>query len=162
MMVVNKSGNVFDSLETAFWANCNGRHCSMCALNKISDEVDIGCLRWTELNPENAMLLLELRPLHDPNAKKVLRSALDTWGAEAQTLMVFEEMSELQKELCKHARGKYNWSAIAEEIADVRIMLDQMCILHHCEDAAEKYYSEKLARLRERVKEAGGVSNEGC
>ena len=38
----------------------------------------------------------------------------------------FEEMSELQKELCKHDRGKDNREAIAEEIADVQIMLEQM------------------------------------
>lgn len=39
---------------------------------------------------------------------KIYCEALNKWGAEAQTLMVFEEMSELQKELCKHARGKDN------------------------------------------------------
>ena len=32
-------------------------------------------------------------------------AALEKWGADAQTLMVFEEMAELQKELCKNARG---------------------------------------------------------
>ena len=57
---------------------------------------------------------------------KIYCEALNKWGAEAQTLMVFEEMSELQKELCKHARGKDNREAIAEEIADVQIMLEQM------------------------------------
>lgn len=88
--------------------------------------------------------------------RSVLQEALEHYGPEAQTLMVFEEMSELQKELCKHARGKDNRQAIAEEIADVRIMLDQMCILHDCENLAKRYRSEKLARLYERVKEARG------
>ena len=82
----------------------------------------------------------------------VLHEALEMFGAEAQTLMVFEEMSELQKELCKHARGKDNRLAIAEEIADVRIMLDQMCILHDCENLAKVYRTAKLARLWERIK----------
>ena len=68
---------------------------------------------------------------------KIYCEALNKWGAEAQTLMVFEEMSELQKELCKHARGKNNREAIAEEIADVQIMLEQMMILHDCEDLVE-------------------------
>ena len=36
---------------------------------------------------------------------KLYRIALSTYGAEAQTLMAMEEMAELQKELCKHARG---------------------------------------------------------
>ncbi len=51
--------------------------------------------------------------------REILKRAVETYGAQAQTLMVFEEMSELQKELCKHARGKDNREAIAEEIADV-------------------------------------------
>lgn len=156
MMVVDKGGNVFESIETAFWANCTGRRCYECAMKEIADTEEIGCLEWSQLNPDSAMLLLDLRPLHDPNAKEILSAALDTWGAEAQTLMVFEEMAELQKELCKHARGKDNRSAIAEEIADVRIMLDQMCILHHCGESAERYYSAKLARLQARVNEARG------
>ena len=43
------------------------------------------------------------------NDRIILEKALDTYGAQAQTLMVMEEMSELQKELCKHARGKDGW-----------------------------------------------------
>lgn len=58
------------------------------------------------------------------NTSALYRLALDTFGPDAQTLMMFEEMSELQKELCKHARGKDNREAIAEEIADVQIMLE--------------------------------------
>ena len=67
--------------------------------------------------------MTELKP------HKIYCEALNKWGAEAQTLMVFEDMSELQKELCKRARGKDNREAIAEEIADVQIMLEQMMIL---------------------------------
>ena len=54
---------------------------------------------------------------------EIYREALRRWGPEAQMLMAFEEMSELQKELCKAARGKQNKAEIAEEIADVQIML---------------------------------------
>ena len=77
----------------------------------------------------------------------ILRGALNTYGAEAQTLMVMEEMSELQKELCKHARGKANRMEIAEEIADVQIMLDQMTILHHCAYEVGCFREAKLIRL---------------
>ena len=68
--------------------------------------------------------------------------------------MVFEEMSELQKELCKHARGKDNREAIAEEIADVQIMLGQMMILHQCERLVEAYRSQKMERLARRLEDA--------
>lgn len=83
----------------------------------------------------------------------ILKQALDTYGAEAQTLMMFEEMSELQKELCKHARGADNRENIAEEIADVLIMLDQMMILHDCAGAVAEYRHRKITRLAERLKE---------
>lgn len=87
----------------------------------------------------------------DMNEEKIYRAALDTWGAQAQTLIAFEEMAELQKELCKNARGADNRLAIAEEIADVRIMLDQMEFLHMCKDEAARFREEKLLRLRERI-----------
>lgn len=81
-------------------------------------------------------------------------AALELWGAEKQTLKVFEEMGELQKELCKNGWGADNRDAIAEEIADVRNVLIQMCILHDCADLAEKYQEEKLARLLGKIEKA--------
>lgn len=83
--------------------------------------------------------------------RDVLKTALDKWGAEAQTLMMFEEMAELQKELCKYARGADNVDHIAEEIADVQIMLDQMIILHDCKGEVEDYRRKKINRLSERL-----------
>ena len=85
---------------------------------------------------------------------EILKQALDTYGAEAQTLMMFEEMAELQKELCKHARGRDNRDHIAEEIADVLIMLEQMMLLHDCKDAVAECRRRKIERLAERLKEA--------
>lgn len=82
---------------------------------------------------------------------ELYRLALSTYGTEAQTLMVMEEMAELQKELCKHARGKDNQFAISEEIADVLIMLDQMMVLHDCESIVAQYKQDKLERLKERL-----------
>lgn len=85
--------------------------------------------------------------------KELYNLALSKYGAEAQTVMVFEEMSELQKELCKHARGADNQEHIAEEIADVLIMMDQMMILHKCKDLVFKYKQEKKIRLEKRLRE---------
>lgn len=83
---------------------------------------------------------------------EILLSALTKWGAGMQTVMVFEEMAELQKELCKSLRGKDNRGYIAEEIADVRIMLDQMEILHHCAEDVDVWRRVKLARLEKRLR----------
>ena len=86
--------------------------------------------------------------------KQIYEQALKTWGPSAQTNMMFEEMAELQKELCKNGRGKDNRSHIAEEIADVLIMLEQMMILHDCEELATAYKATKLHRLEDRIMEA--------
>lgn len=77
----------------------------------------------------------------------VYEKALAHYGAEAQTLMMFEEMSELQKELCKRSRGADNIDSIAEEIADVEIMLEQMKILHDCKGGVSYHKLRKLERL---------------
>lgn len=81
----------------------------------------------------------------------IYETALNKWGKENQTRMMFEEMAELQKELCKEARGEDNTDAIAEEIADVKIMLEQMIILHNCKDMVEMQMKRKLQRLKERL-----------
>ena len=91
--------------------------------------------------------MTELKP------HEIYREALNRWGAEGQTLMVFEEMSELQKELCKHARGRDNREAIAEEIADVQIMLEQMIILDEWEDMVEVQRFKKIHRLKVRLEQ---------
>lgn len=88
--------------------------------------------------------------------REVFETALKTWGTCAQIVMVFEEMSELQKELCKSVRGKDNAEQISEEIADVQIMLEQMIILYNCGDAVKEYRRSKVERLKIRlgIKEA--------
>ncbi len=90
--------------------------------------------------------------MNDPT--EIYQAALDTWGAESQTVMVFEEMSELQKELCKNLRGRNNRDAIAEEIADVQIMLEQMILLHDCGTEVQKWRKWKLKRLAVRLKKS--------
>jgi len=85
--------------------------------------------------------------------KRVYAEAIETWGKEAQTFMAFEEMSELQKELCKEARGAQNRAAIAEEIADVEIMLGQMKVLHNCREEVKQQKARKLERLEKRIRE---------
>lgn len=81
----------------------------------------------------------------------VLQRALDTYGSALQIVVTMEEMSELQKELCKYLRGKYSPASIAEEIADVGIMLDQMAIEFEVEDAVAEQRAFKVRRLLERM-----------
>lgn len=83
----------------------------------------------------------------------IYEQALAHYGGKMQTMVCIEEMSELQKELCKHARGAKNVDAIAEEIADVQIMLTQMMILHNCELKVSEEKRRKLIRLAARIKQ---------
>lgn len=86
--------------------------------------------------------------------RDIYKKALTTYGIygiDAQITMVFEEMAELQKELCKNLRGKENRIEVAEEIADVEIMLDQMKIYFGIQDAVKVYKDFKLLRLEERL-----------
>ena len=89
------------------------------------------------------------------NETEVLQRALDTYGSAQQIAMVFEEMSELQKELCKYLRGKYSPANIAEEIADVEIMLEQMKMLFCCADDVRNERRRKVERLKDRLDKHG-------
>ena len=83
----------------------------------------------------------------------LLQRAITKWGEDAQTKMVLEEMSELQKEICKLWRGKDNRDAIAEEVADVVIMLDQLELMLDIQYQVEQYRQKKLRRLQKRLED---------
>jgi len=85
------------------------------------------------------------------NEMEVLQRALDTYGSSMQIVVMMEEMSELQKELCKYLRGKCSQASIAEEIADVEIMLEQMKMLFCCTDAVRNERRRKVERLKARL-----------
>ena len=85
------------------------------------------------------------------NERNVFERALEHYGPDAQITVALEEMSELQKELCKYRRGRANYDHIAEELADVSIMLDQMKLLFQCGGAVQAWRLEKVRRLAERI-----------
>lgn len=87
---------------------------------------------------------------------EILKKALQHYGANSQRIVAIEEMSELTKELCKVSRGEENAAHIAEEIADARIMLDQLEIMFDCAGTAALFESDKVERLRKRLEETNG------
>lgn len=72
---------------------------------------------------------------------------------DKQIVVAIEEMSELQKELCKLLRHEdYNTRNIAEEIADVSIMLEQIMITLNIKPSTIADIREmKLHRTRARL-----------
>ena len=86
----------------------------------------------------------------------ILQAALTIYGPDMQKIVAIEELSELQKELCKSLRCADNVGRIAEEIADVQIMLQQLVILFDCKETVDKYRQYKLERLAGRIEEVSG------
>ena len=87
--------------------------------------------------------------------KEVLEAALSAYGSEIQRVVAIEELSELQKELCKSLRGQTDRQHIAEEIADVQIMLEQMMILYELHYDVAAWRWKKVDRLQDRLARDG-------
>ena len=81
----------------------------------------------------------------------ILQAALANYGPDMQKIVAIEELSELQKELCKSLRCADNVGQIAEEIAAVQIMLDQTVMLFGCSEETEKWRADKIERLKIRM-----------
>ena len=96
-----------------------------------------------------------MRPIDDLldeyTEKDIFRSAIETYGAVMQITVAFEEMSELQKELCKYIRCIGSQENIAEEIADVEIMMEQMKMLFFFFSDVLQVREKKVKRLKERM-----------
>lgn len=94
---------------------------------------------------------VEMNKINYEDRKNVYQAALRKWGADLQTMMAVEEMSELTKEICKIKRGKMDLDALADEIADVTIMLEQLREIYGLNDAVCDHMDAKILRLQSRV-----------
>lgn len=92
-----------------------------------------------------------MKKLSEKEFDSTIRLAVSTYGKEAQTQMLFEEMSELQNALCKYARGRDNANHVCEEIADVMILALQMAHIFGQKDV-EKWAEIKMLRLYNNLK----------
>lgn len=94
------------------------------------------------------------------NREIIIRKAILTYGAKAQMMMCIEEAAELIQAINKYFRAtkgncnsldKAYWN-LAEEIADVQIMIEQMRIIFG-KDVIDMKVKEKLCRLETRMRE---------
>lgn len=81
----------------------------------------------------------------------VCKRAVEAYGKEHQLIICMEEMAELTKELSKNLRGHNNLQEIAEEVADVEVMLEQVKLIFTLREAAAEAKEAKLLRLREHI-----------
>ena len=85
--------------------------------------------------------------------RRILQSAVITYGQNAQILMCIEECAELTNALAKIPRNRVTEDEIITEIADVSIMIDQLAMMFG-EDKVFKERQRKIQRLKMRLSEA--------
>lgn len=81
--------------------------------------------------------------------KEALVNAIFLWGEEAQLDMIVEECAELIFAIQKHKRGR-SLENVYEEMADVRILLEQFQLIY----PTYPQYEKKKSRLIKRVKKS--------
>lgn len=117
--------------------------CSICGEEIYDDEV-------IEYNRQQ--IVKELLILPNTPRELVFARLIEKFG-EKQVIVAIEELSELQKELCKASRGKVDLDHITEEFADVWIMLQQMKLYFKIDSEKIEYIvSAKIERSKELLK----------
>lgn len=91
---------------------------------------------------------------------KVYADALATFNAYTQLVVALEELSEVQKEICKTLRGEGNIYHLAEEVADATIMLEQVRLIFGINEEVCEYMDAKVTRLQNRVESAKRKTND--
>lgn len=88
----------------------------------------------------------------------ICQLAVNVYGKTSQCTVCMEEMAErtkeLTKELSKNLRGQDNAAHIAEEIADVEIMLEQLKLMFSIRDEVTQQRTVKLQRLDNRISQS--------
>lgn len=84
--------------------------------------------------------------------KAVYDAAIGKWGQKMQVTVAIEEMSEVIKELTKAMRGELHREHLAEEAADAKIMLEQVCEMFDINDSVESWMDYKIAALQRKVR----------
>lgn len=89
---------------------------------------------------------------------KICQRALEKWGLRLQLIVAIEELSELQKALCKVQRpNQGSIDDVVEEIADVEIMIHQIRIgLGISDEAVQAVKDAKLKRVANMLDDENG------
>ena len=85
---------------------------------------------------------------------QVYAMALDKFGADKQLVVAIEEMSEVQKEICKTIRGEVDLMHLAEEVADATIMLEQLRLMFGINGEVCTVMDSKVERLRQIIEQS--------
>lgn len=89
----------------------------------------------------------------------VLDRAMKQYGVDAQLDMLVEECAELIEAIQHMKRNRCGWNEVAEEMADVRVMINQFHTLDKVSNMIYIKEREKLERLEERLNEKNTMSD---
>lgn len=94
--------------------------------------------------------------IEEPTEEDVLKTAIATYGNEAQLCVAMEECAELIQAISKYKRyGSKSQEQVAEEITDVLIVVEEVKLICGIKDEQLKFYHDKkIARLKERLENA--------
>lgn len=84
------------------------------------------------------------------NEKEILQEAINLYGRQAQIDVAVEECAELINAIQKQRRRRVGDKEVIDEIADVRIMTEQLALIFG-EQEVEARRQFKLARLQSRM-----------
>lgn len=83
---------------------------------------------------------------------KDIKILLENQSVDVNKTIVIEELSELQKEVCKDMRGYERRLEIKEEMVDVYICLQMLKEIYNFSDEElEKMYKRKMMRNIQRI-----------
>lgn len=104
----------------------------------------------------NELAPFKLGELFDSSITPLLQQALNKWGVDSQVEMIIEECLELALALQKLKRKRGNHEkkllAVIDEIADVRIIIEQAINIFGCsDDKIKDRIGFKLRRLKRRL-----------
>ena len=102
---------------------------------------------------------IEGSPLFDDRDQETFRAAVETWGIDAQADMAEEEAAEFIAASKHYARGKADVDELIDELADIRIMQEQLAEFIGRE-RVERRIQEKMDRLRERLNQSAATATD--
>ena len=89
------------------------------------------------------------RQIYKLYKEDVIEKVIKKNGLDMQLTVAIEELSELQKAICKYKRGEEH--NIEEEIADVKIMIEQLETVFD-KNKIREWRDKKIERLEKRLR----------
>lgn len=112
------------------------------------DELAVMWLEEKE-NVRNKYSKRSNRQIYKLYKEDVIEKVIKKNGLDMQLTVAIEELSELQKAICKYKRGEEH--NIEEEIADVKIMIEQLETVFD-KNKIREWIDKKIERLDKRLR----------